>query len=29
VLVDVMESVDFISVPLKADPKRGKSLAEV
>jgi DNA polymerase-1 len=29
VLVDVMEGVDYIDVPLKADPKRGKSLAEV
>ncbi|MDR1580611.1 MAG: DNA polymerase I [Synergistaceae bacterium] len=29
ILVDVMESVDFIDVPLKAEPKRGKSLAEV
>ena len=29
ILVDVMEGVDFIGVPLKAEPKRGKSLAEV
>ena len=29
VLVDVMEGVDYIDVPLKAEPKRGKSLAEV
>ena len=29
ILVDVMEGVDYIDVPLKADPKRGKSLAEV
>ncbi|MDR0764178.1 MAG: DNA polymerase I [Synergistaceae bacterium] len=28
-LVDVMESVDCVGVPLKAEPKRGKSLAEV
>ncbi|MDR3165808.1 MAG: DNA polymerase I [Synergistaceae bacterium] len=29
VLVDVMEGVNYIDVPLKADPKRGRSLAEV
>ncbi|MDR3076050.1 MAG: DNA polymerase I [Synergistaceae bacterium] len=28
-LVGTMEAVKFISVPLKAEPKRGKSLAEV
>jgi DNA polymerase-1 len=29
ILVDVMEGVDYIDVPLKAEPKRGISLAEV
>ena len=29
ILVDTMEGVRAIDVPLKAEPKRGKSLAEV
>jgi DNA polymerase-1 len=28
-LVDTMEAVDYISVPLRADPKRGSSLADI
>jgi DNA polymerase-1 len=29
ILADVMEGVNYIDVPLKAEPKRGKSLAEI
>jgi hypothetical protein len=28
-LVGVMEGVDFMDVPLKAEPKRGRTLADV
>ena len=28
-LVEVMESVDVLSVPVKAEPKRGNSLSKV